>query len=760
MTTPSRPQSVETPAHRGDRRPAPGVQVDGAGGAAAPLLAELLLHGRDALAVLDLDGRVQHWNDGAARIYGMPGEAVLGRPFEDLFEHADRLALQELLLGCARPAEAAGAGAVGTAPATLEVRACTPQGDALWVLLSVSPLPAGLLVHGMDITARRMAEDALRHALERANTHNLRLLELNRASLEINRLLGRPELVQRIADDARHLLSAHLCLVSICAAGEAGDRHAASLSAKYAAFRGQQDAVAQARQARRLCTLLLQHGAPVRLGTAELARHPRWRALAQPAPGRPALRGWLAVPLVGREGQPVGVLQLSDRHEGDFNDEDLAMATQLAQIAAAAVESDLLCSAALPPRMVAAPVTPLPPVAPVASVAPVCGALADSGLRAAAQQAIDERDRFFGLCPDLCGSADRHGRLQQLNPAFEELLGRDSASLVGTPWLELLHPDDRAAFTGLQPGERREHGMARLHPALLDRDPWLDWACSLAADGSVVFIGRRLAAAPRAAEAQAGAGRPAGAELAELAAQALREPLRKIEAFSERLQRRQADVLDEEGRQDLDRISQAGRRLSRLTGDLLAYAQAGSRAPAFESVDLYQLAMQVLAGLDAEVRRSDARVAVLPLPIVEADATQLRQLLHHLLVNALKFTRPGVPPQVQLSARSLAGEPARVEIEVRDHGIGIDPQQAARLFLPLQRLQERGRYEGSGLGLALVRTIAERHHGSVELRSVQGPGASFVLRLPLRQAAGTDDHGTGAVDALLPAEPLPARNAA
>ncbi|AKJ30341.1 ATP-binding protein [Caldimonas brevitalea] len=591
--------------------------------------AEVIERTHDAVAVLDEQGRVLRWNQGATRVFARTPEAMLGRPFEDLFEDGDRLALHDLLTQGSRAAADGGA-------AELEVRALTQQGDALWVLLSVSRLAAGeaggdlLLVYGLDITARRLAEDTLRRTLERANAHSTRLLGLSRASVEISRRLGQPDLVQRIADDARHLIAAHQCVIRVSGGdGGAPAGQAHSYSSKYAAYRQR----AAAPGVPPLHAMVLQHASPMLLTQEQLERHPRWRRVDDPGAGEPPLRGWLAVPMFGRDGQPVGVLQLSDKYEGDFDADDLAVATQLALLAAAAIESDALYRRA----------------------------------------ALAERE------------------LRQRQPA------RAPATAV-------------VADTG--------------HTAVTP------------------VSGTGAARAP-AREVE---------RLAVLAVGELEEPLRKIQGFAQRLLQRQAGRLDDEGREDLGRVGQATRRLRARLQDLLAYSRVLGGEPNWRSVDLYQLVGEVQRDLAPALQRGGAVVTVSPLPVVEGDAARLQQLLHHLLDNAVKFVVPGQAPRVTISARSLVAPlpeggalQPQVEIEVRDEGIGVDAQQAERIFRPFERLHPRSRYEGSGLGLAVVRSIVEQHRGSVSLWPHDGAGSRFVVRLPLRQTteATVDPSGDG-----------------
>ncbi|HEV7912565.1 MAG TPA: EAL domain-containing protein, partial [Albitalea sp.] len=302
------------------------------------LHAEVIERTHDAVVVLDEQGCVASWNRGATRVYGTPAGTMLGCNFEDLFDDVERIAIHDALSRTEHAAQQ---------PAELEVRLQTPQGDTRWVLLSMSRVvaPDGArafdLVYGLDVTARRLAEDALRHSLTNAQAHGSRLADLTRAAVEIGRCVGTPELMQRIADDMRHLLGAHLCMLSLTRGASWSDAvHAPSLSAKFAGYR--QFAVHPVGAG--IYSMVLKHGRPMCMTQQQLEQHGRSRGFGEHESAHPPLRGWLAVPLFGRSGQPLGMIQLSDRYEGDFGDDDLATAQQLAQTAAAAIEADALCS--------------------------------------------------------------------------------------------------------------------------------------------------------------------------------------------------------------------------------------------------------------------------------------------------------------------------------------------------------------------------------------------------------------------------------
>lgn len=224
----------------------------------------------------------------------------------------------------------------------------------------------------------------------------------------------------------------------------------------------------------------------------------------------------------------------------------------------------------------------------------------------------------------------------------------------------------------------------------------------------------------------------------------LQEPLRKIQAFGDRLQAKCKECLDPEGHDYLTRMQGAARRMSGLINDLLTYSRVTTQAQPFRSVHLGEVVRDVLSALELTVEQSRAQVLVGDLPTVEADATQMHQLLQNLVSNALKFQRPGVPPVVQITGRVLpvadpeAPETLRdmAEITVEDSGIGFDPKFAERIFGVFQRLHSREEYAGSGIGLALCRKIASRHGGSIEAEGVPGQGARFTVRLPLTHPSG------------------------
>ncbi|MHB1045669.1 MAG: sensor histidine kinase [Thermoanaerobaculia bacterium] len=207
----------------------------------------------------------------------------------------------------------------------------------------------------------------------------------------------------------------------------------------------------------------------------------------------------------------------------------------------------------------------------------------------------------------------------------------------------------------------------------------------------------------------------------------LRAPLRAIEGFSEILEEDHSAPLGDEGRRLLARVRGGARRMDRLLRDLVEYARAGSAGLRHERVDLGELARSSYQDVVPPDAREDGRFVVGELPAVRGDAALLRVVFRHLLANAVRYTasRPG--GRVEVRGRIEAGQ---VVCEVVDDGVGFDPAHAGRLFRVFERLHGGEGDDGTGIGLAIVRRIVERHGGSVRAEGRPGQGATFAFSLP------------------------------
>ncbi len=216
-------------------------------------------------------------------------------------------------------------------------------------------------------------------------------------------------------------------------------------------------------------------------------------------------------------------------------------------------------------------------------------------------------------------------------------------------------------------------------------------------------------------------------DFASVASHDLQEPLRKVQAFGDRLRTGCGDTLDEKGRDSLDRMLGASKRMQSLIQDLLSFARVTSQARPFLPVDLAQIAREVLSDLEIRIAENRAVVELGDLPVIVADGSQMRQLLQNLIGNALKFHRPGSPPVVRVYTETAD---ATLRLVIEDDGIGFDEKYLDRIFTVFQRLHGRSQYEGTGIGLAICRKIAQRHGGDITATSAPGKGAKFVVSLP------------------------------
>ncbi len=208
----------------------------------------------------------------------------------------------------------------------------------------------------------------------------------------------------------------------------------------------------------------------------------------------------------------------------------------------------------------------------------------------------------------------------------------------------------------------------------------------------------------------------------------LQEPLRAISGFMELLDRRYGAQLDEKARQYITFAVDGAKRMHALIQELLAFARVGTGGKEHSRVDCSEVLRDALANLRVAIEESGAEVAHDDrLPSVTGDATQLLQLFQNLIGNALKFRAPDRAPRIHVAAVAADGA---WEFTFRDNGIGIAAQDFERVFEVFQRLHEREKYEGTGIGLAVCKKIVDRHGGRIWLESVPGRGTTFHVTLP------------------------------
>jgi two-component system, chemotaxis family, CheB/CheR fusion protein len=231
-------------------------------------------------------------------------------------------------------------------------------------------------------------------------------------------------------------------------------------------------------------------------------------------------------------------------------------------------------------------------------------------------------------------------------------------------------------------------------------------------------------------------------EFAHVASHDLQEPLRKIQAFGDRLAARAGSLLDPESRMYLERMLNATERMQTLIEDLLQYARLDRRPDARSFTNLSTVVVGVLQDLDASIQQTGARVSVAgDLGCIPADPMRMRQMMQNLISNAIKFSRPGYPPEILIDSRLITNGQisdnqdtvVMREITVRDNGIGFEEKYLDRIFGMFQRLNPRHAYTGTGVGLAVCRKIAEQHGGRITAHSQPGEGSTFIVTLPVQQ---------------------------
>lgn len=389
-----------------------------------------------------------------------------------------------------------------------------------------------------------------------------------------------------------------------------------------------------------------------------------------------------------------------------------------------------------------------------------------------AEVALRESDRWFrqlaDSMPQIVWTARPDGFLDYYNRRWYEFIDND-LGFGDSGWLPILHPDDRqpcldhwhrCLLTGepyqfefrlddvRRPGNYRWF-LARATAVRNEQNDILKWF------GTCTDIHAQKTEAERLEKLvreRTGELQTSNAELersnfdlmqfASVASHDLKEPLRKIQAFGNILSKRLDGKLDAKDRDYFTRIIGASNRMQILVEDVLSLSKLSNKDAAFVPVDLNATVARITDDLEITIREKGATVRAGNLPHLEAVPGQMHQLFQNLISNALKFTNDH-PPEVTVEPvpftpklRAELALPAHgeyVAVEVRDNGIGFEPQYRERIFGMFQRLHGRAEYVGTGIGLTICRKIVENHHGVITAEGHPGEGATFRVVLPVRQ---------------------------
>lgn len=217
-------------------------------------------------------------------------------------------------------------------------------------------------------------------------------------------------------------------------------------------------------------------------------------------------------------------------------------------------------------------------------------------------------------------------------------------------------------------------------------------------------------------------------QFAYIASHDLQSPLQAIVGYARILGWKYEKNLDDDAKRYIERIMNAGWRMTQLIEDLLAYSRVGTRTQEFKPTDCNTVLEEALGNLREEISSCGANITYSDLPAVMADRTQLMRLFQNLVSNAIKFRRPEVPPTIEITAQPKNND--EWLIEVRDNGIGIEPENFERIFEIFQRLHSYNDYPGTGIGMTICKKIVERHGGRIWVESQIGVGTTFYFTIP------------------------------
>lgn len=368
---------------------------------------------------------------------------------------------------------------------------------------------------------------------------------------------------------------------------------------------------------------------------------------------------------------------------------------------------------------------------------------------------------------DLITILDFDGKIIYESPAITKVLGYELSELIGQDSFEIIHPDDifkrKEIINKLiaEPNSiintemRFKHKSGNWH--------FLETALRLVNDEEnglkgILVNSRDISQRKQDEEKlclytlKLEQSNRELQDFAYVASHDLQEPLRKVQAFGDRLEKKCGEILSDEGRDYIKRMRDASARMQTLINDLLTFSRVTTKAQPFKPLDFAEVVEGVVSDLEVRIEQTNAIVEIGKLPKLEADESQMRQLMQNLIGNALKFSKRDETPHIKIyseqftnsiGAFSFNGEFHTTEaaddfckIIVEDNGIGFEEKYLDRIFTVFQRLHGRGEYEGSGVGLAVCRKIVERHNGEITAESEPQKGAKFIVTLPLKQEKG------------------------
>jgi PAS domain S-box-containing protein len=374
-------------------------------------------------------------------------------------------------------------------------------------------------------------------------------------------------------------------------------------------------------------------------------------------------------------------------------------------------------------------------------------------------KASEERFRLLATTiPQIAWTTDRKGDIDYINEQWERLTGQPVSVALKT-WGSLIHPDDLPVVNekwseSLRTGKPwlAEYRLRNVKTGLYhwfsghaqalknEKEEVIKWIGS-ASDiqdfkDQASFLEKQVQERTKALKELNQSLKVSNEDLqqfAHVASHDLKEPIRKIKTFSNRLQDDYKDLLPEKGNNFLNKILSATDRMYSMIDGVLSYSTMAAADQVPEMVDLNEILKDIQIDLEVLIQEKKATLDIAPLPTLQGASVLLYQLFYNLVNNSIKFSRADVPVVIKISSSALEIEGNKfVKIVVSDNGIGFEQEQAERIFTTFTRLNSKDKYEGTGLGLALCRKIVQRHGGFISARGEKNKGAEFVILLPIK----------------------------
>ena len=520
--------------------------------------------------------------------------------------------------------------------------------------------------------------------------------------------------MNEVAHQARGVIGAHQALVVLTKnSGWSQDQtiYGLSLSDKYEAYRFHAEPV----DVLGMYALLCETNQTRRMTQVELEAHPRWQMFGEQADKHPAMRGWLAVPLRGRDGQNIGLLQLSDKYEGDFTLHDEYVISEMAQLAATALENAHLFD----------------------HIRDLNAGLEQKVMERTA--ALSRQEALFRALADEAPQAiwtiNVLSEVTYINRAAQALVGGENAQWFGKQWMTLIHPEDLPELLRtweIAFAQRASYANIRRFRAVSGL--WHTMSCTASPvfndSGDVEFwVG--IDTDITNIKATEAALRLSNQELEAFSysvSHDLRSPLNTIDGFSRLLSKQMAGSATDKAQHYLSRIQAGVAQMGQLIEDLLALAQVSRMQLRIEKVDLSALSQKILDDCVICAPERVVNVRIEAGLAAFGDARLLRVVLENLLGNAWKFTANRSVAQISVGMTTESdGAPI---FFVADDGAGFDMAYADKLFTAFQRLHSVQEFQGSGIGLATVSRVIARHGGRLWADAKVDEGAKFFFTLP------------------------------